>query len=70
MVKETARKSFEASIKNENNSVVKISQKLLEEVIGQTSPSVTQEEVRNYEKIRDEYIRKNGNERRRIGFLT
>ena len=70
MVKETARKSFEASIKNENNSVVKISQKMLEEVICQTTPSVSQNEMRHYEKMRDEFIRKNGSERRHIGFLA
>lgn len=70
MVKESARKSFEASIKSEGMDIVKIDQKILEDIIGITKPSVSQEEVRQYERMRDEYIRKNGNERRRIGFLS
>lgn len=69
MVKESARNSFEASIRNETHNVVKISQRMLEDVISQTKPSVSQDEVHYYEKMRDEYIKKNGPERQRIGFL-
>ena len=70
IVKETARNSFEESIKSMDKSVVKITQKMLEEVIKSTRPSVTQEEVRQYEKMREEYIRKDGKERRKIGFIS
>ena len=70
IVKETARNSFEESIKSMDKSVVKITQKMLEEVIKATRPSVTKEEVREYEKMRDEYIRQDGTERRKIGFIS
>lgn len=70
MVKETARNTFEASIRQEEKGVLKITQKMLEDVIKSTRPSVTQDEVRQYEKMCDEYIRKNGCERRRIGFIS
>lgn len=70
IVKETARNSFETSIKSEDKNVVMITQKMIEEVIKSTRPSVTQEEVRQYEKMRDEYIRKDGKERRKIGFIS
>ena len=69
IVKESARSSFEASIQTEEKKAVKISQKILEEIISRTKPSVSPDEVRRYEMIRDEYIRKNGDEKRRIGFL-
>lgn len=70
IVKESARSSFEASIQTAEKKAVKISQKMLEEIISRTKPSVSPDEVRRYEMMRDEYIRKNGNERRRIGFLA
>ena len=70
IVKETARNSFEESIKSMDKSVVKITQKMLEDVIKATRPSVTKEEVREYEKMRDEYIRKDGTGRRKIGFIS
>lgn len=69
IVKESARNSFEASIQTEEKKAVKISQKILEEIISRTKPSVSPDEVRRYEMMRDEYIRKNGDEKRRIGFL-
>ena len=70
MVKESARNSFEASIRTEDKNAIKISQAMLEEVISKTRPSVSADEVRQYEKMRDDYIRKNGSERRRIGFIS
>ena len=70
IVKESARNSFEASIQTEDKCAVKISQALLEDVISKTRPSVSPDEVRQYEMMRDEYIRKDGNERRRVGFLA
>ena len=70
MVKESARNSFEASIHTEGKNIVKISQAMLEDVINKTRPSVTQEEVQQYEKMRDEYISKDRKERRKIGFIS
>ena len=70
MVKESARNSFEASIQTQDKQAVKISQAMLEDIISKTRPSVSADEVRQYEKMRDEYIRKNGSERRRIGFVS
>ena len=69
MVKESARISFEASLHTESKQAVQISQAMLENVISKTRPSVSPDEVRLYEKMQDEYIRKNGRERRRIGFI-
>ena len=69
VVKESARNSFEASIKNRNRGIVKISQTMIEEVIRETKPSVSADEVRRYEKMRDEYVIKGGKEKRRIGFI-
>lgn len=70
IVKETARNTFEASLRQKGNNVLKITQEMLEDVIQATRPSVTQDEVRQYEKMRDEYISKKGSERRRIGFIA
>jgi SpoVK/Ycf46/Vps4 family AAA+-type ATPase len=69
VVKESARNSFEESIKNRNRGIVKISQTMIEEVIRETKPSVSADEVRRYEKMRDEYVIKGGKEKRRIGFI-
>lgn len=70
MVKESARNSFEASIRTVDKQAVKITQEMLEDVISKTKPSVSADEVRLYEKMRDEYIRKNNPGRRRIGFIA
>lgn len=70
MVKETARNAFEASIKNDNYEVVKISETMLREVIKQTRPSVSSDEMRKYERMRDDYMKRSNKERPRIGFLA
>jgi transitional endoplasmic reticulum ATPase len=70
MVKETARNAFEACLMTDDKHVVKISEKMLREVIAGTRPSVTRDDMRRYEKMRDDYINHSKNERPRIGFLT
>lgn len=70
MVKETARNAFEACLMKDGSHIVKISEDMLKDVITATRPSVTREEIRQYEKMRDDYIRKNSKERRKIGFIT
>ena len=70
MVKETARYAFEASINAEPCTVVKISEKMLRDVVMSTRPSVTRDEVRRYEKMRDEYVKRSKAERPRIGFVV
>ena len=70
MVKETARNAFEASIKAKGQRVVAISEAMLRDVVKATRPSVTHEEVRKYEKMRDEYVKRSKAERPRIGFVV
>lgn len=70
MVKETARNAFEASIKGECCMIVKINQAMLLEVLASTRPSVTSEEVKKYERMRDDYLRRSSKERPKIGFLA
>lgn len=71
MVKEAAIHAFEASLQTDDEHTVKISEAMLKEVVGSTRPSVTPDEVRTYERMRDEYMNQNKKEeRRRIGFLA
>lgn len=70
MVKETARNAFEASIKGDDSEIVKISEEMLREVVTQTRPSVSSDEMRKYERMRDDYIKSSNKERPRIGFYA
>ena len=70
MVKETARNAFEASIKNNDSEIVKISEAMLREVVTQTRPSVSSDEMRKYERMRDDYMKRSYKERPRIGFFA
>lgn len=70
MVKETARNAFEASIRDEGQGLVKISEAMLRDVVKSTRPSVSSDEVKRYEKMRDDYTKRNKNERPRIGFVV
>jgi transitional endoplasmic reticulum ATPase len=67
LVKESARNSFEASLKNEGQEVVKISQSMLEEVIRASHPSVSRMDVTRYERMRDE-LNNSWKPERRIGY--
>lgn len=68
IVKETARNAFEACLSSADKQVVKINQTMLEEVIRETRPSVSSSEVKQYERMRDEFIKNKKNDRPRIGF--
>ena len=70
MVKETARNAFEACLQHEDKPIIKISETMLREVIKATRPSVSREDVRRYEKMRDEFVENNRKERPRIGFTA
>ena len=64
MVKETARNAFEACLLHEDETIVKISETMLRD------PSVSREDVRRYEKMRDEFVENSRKERPRIGFTA
>lgn len=70
MVKETARNAFEACLKHEDETIVKISEAMLRDVIKSTRPSVSREDVLKYEKMRDDYVERRKKERPRIGFTA
>ena len=69
MVKETARNAFEASLKSEDKGIVKISEAMLRDVVESTRPSVSRDDVRRYEKMRDDYLKLNKEERPRVGYV-
>ena len=70
MVKETARTAFEECLKRDRGTIVKISETMLRNVIKTTRPSVSHDEVRRYEKMRDEFVEYNKKDRPRIGFIS
>ncbi len=70
MVKETARTAFEECLKRDRGTIVKISETMLRNVIKMTRPSVSHDEVRRYEKMRDEFVEYNKKDRPRIGFIS
>lgn len=70
IVEETARNAFDASLKNDDCGVVKINEVMLRNVISSTRPSVSREEVKAYERKRDEFMKCYENEHLRIGFLA
>lgn len=57
LVKESARKAFQASLMTPDKSVVRISQSVIEATISEANPSVTSAERHNYEKLRKSYDR-------------
>ena len=70
MVKETARTAFEECLKRDNLEIVKISETMLRNVIKTTRPSVSHDDVRRYEKMRDEFVEHKKKDRPRIGFIS
>ena len=66
IVKECARCSFEESVKAKH--LVKIDQVMLEKTIAETHPSVSADELRNYERRRELFSNGCQPERRLIGF--
>ena len=67
IVKECARCSFDESIKTKH--LVKIDQPLLEKTIARMRPSVTADELRQYERTQESFSRGQKTERLRIGFV-
>lgn len=67
IVKECARCSFEESIKAKQ--LVRINQTLLERTIAATRPSVTADELRQFERMNESFARGQKNERPRIGYV-
>ena len=66
IVKECARCSFEESVKTKQ--LVKINQMLLEKTIADTRPSVTADELRQFERTKESFSKGRKPERPRIGF--
>ena len=58
MVTTAARKMFNATINNGNAEVQKISQAILEEIISKRRPSVSASDLREYERVRNEFCPK------------
>lgn len=67
IVKECARCSFEESLKSKG--VVKISQEILERIIAKSRPSISSNELREYELINQSYSNRSKNLRPRVGFI-
>lgn len=68
IIKECARCSFEESLKT--NTLIKISQNLIEKTISSTRASVSEEDIRQYERTRELYSKNKKEERPRLGFLS
>ena len=69
IVKSAARKTFNAAVMNNDGKMQAITQKVLEESISAKSPSVTARDLREYERVRNEFEPKSCSYRRApIGF--
>lgn len=69
IVKSAARKVFNETIKNDNGRLVEISQALLEDSISCRRPSVSSRDLREYERVRNEFSPKDkGGMHMAIGF--
>lgn len=69
IVKLASRKMFNATIKSEDKCYQKITQCLLEETISRKSPSVSQKDIKEYERVRNEFSPKDEKKKDvRIGF--
>lgn len=68
-VKEAAKVTFCACLETHKNNLV-VKETLLKEMLENTRPSVSSVELRNYERIWEEYINKNIKQRQTIGYLA
>ncbi len=68
-VKEAARLTFCACLETHRSNLV-VKESLLRKTIEATHPSVSDVEMRNYERIWDEYVNKNKNRRQTLGYLA
>lgn len=66
IVKECSRCTFQESVKRK--VMINISQEQLEKIICSTNPSVSHDELRQYEKLRESFERGRNNDRPKIGF--
>lgn len=69
VTEECARRAFSSTIHDSSRELVAIGQPLIEEVIAETRPSISKQDLKYYEMIRDEYAAGNPPERRFIGFV-
>lgn len=70
IITESCRTMFFRVIESKKNEILPITQQVVESVIGSTQKSVSFEEVRRFEKVRDEFrFRGSGKERAKIGFF-
>lgn len=70
VVKETAYRAFEETLNSKRRRLKCITEAMLEETIRATRSSVSPDEVRQYEKMREEYENNNAKVWRRIGFIA
>ena len=70
VVKQGARRAFEASLNTGNKRMVKISEEMLKDIIAATRPSVSHENRLRYERMWEEYEGRTQENRPRIGFQT
>lgn len=68
IVNESARRVFGEAIHQEQRNIIEITQHHLEEVIRHSKPSVSKSEAGRYDRMHDEYTRRDGDLRRKIGF--
>lgn len=66
---ECARRAFASTLHDPSHKLVAIEQSLMEKVIAGTRPSVSKQDLKHYELVRDEYAAGNSPERRPIGFV-
>lgn len=69
VVGESARQAFEKAISTNSQEAVDIDQSIIEDVIANTTPSVSASDLKDYERMRDEYVTGKSQQRRNpIGF--
>ena len=70
IVMEASREAFCSAVEFDN--LVDITQELLEKIICKTSPSISEKDIKHYERMRDEFVNKKNsiNCRPRIGFVV
>lgn len=66
IVKECSRCTFQESVRR--HQIINVSQEQLENTINTTNPSVSHDELRRYEKLRESFEKGRNNDRPKIGF--
>ena len=71
IVKVASRKMFNETIRNGDKSYQKINQSILEETVSRRAPSVSPKDIKEYERIRNEFSPKDEKRKEtRIGFYV